>query len=58
MFSHQERRAIPGKGIQDRIPGFKTLDQVRENIQAMDFGLLTDDQMSKLDEIFERSPLN
>lgn len=40
-------RAIP-------IPGFKTVAQVQENIQAMDFGLLSKEQMQKIDEIFER----
>ena len=38
------------------IPGFKTIAQVRENIQAMEFGLLNDEQMKKIDEIFERGP--
>jgi len=28
---------------------------VKENIQAMEFGLLSDEQMKKIDEIFERS---
>ena len=41
-------RAIP-------IPGFKSVAQARENIQAMDFGLLSDEQMKKIDEIFERA---
>ena len=36
------------------IPGFKTLAQVKENIQAMEFGLLSNEQMKKIDEIFER----
>ncbi len=36
------------------IPGFKTLAQVKENIQAMEFGLLSKEQMRKIDEIFER----
>lgn len=38
------------------IPGFKTLAQVRENIQAIEFGLLNGEQMRKIDEIFERLP--
>jgi aryl-alcohol dehydrogenase-like predicted oxidoreductase len=38
------------------IPGFKTVAQVKENIQAMDLGLLSDEQMKKIDEIFERTP--
>lgn len=33
------------------IPGFKTVAQVKENIQAMDFGLLSKEQMDKIDEI-------
>jgi aryl-alcohol dehydrogenase-like predicted oxidoreductase len=36
------------------IPGFKTVAQVKENIQAMEFGLLSNEQMKKIDEIFER----
>lgn len=36
------------------IPGFKSLTQVKENIQAMEFGLLSDEQMKKIDEIYER----
>jgi aryl-alcohol dehydrogenase-like predicted oxidoreductase len=36
------------------IPGFKTVAQVRENIQAIEYGLLSKEQMKKIDEIFER----
>ena len=36
------------------IPGFRTVAQVKENIQAMEFGPLSSDQMKKIDEIFER----
>jgi aryl-alcohol dehydrogenase-like predicted oxidoreductase len=39
------------------IPGFKTVAQVKENIQAMEFGLLKDEQMKKIDEIFGRVPV-
>ncbi|CAG0935409.1 pyridoxine 4-dehydrogenase [Thermoflexales bacterium] len=39
------------------IPGFKTVAQVAENIRAMDFGLLSSEQMKKIDEIFERSSI-
>jgi aryl-alcohol dehydrogenase-like predicted oxidoreductase len=39
------------------IPGFKSLAQVKENIQAMEFGLLSNEQMNKIDEIFERLPM-
>jgi aryl-alcohol dehydrogenase-like predicted oxidoreductase len=43
-------RAIP-------IPGFKTLVQVKENIQAMEPGPLSSEQMKAIDELFERAPL-
>ena len=46
----RSKRTIP-------IPGFKTIAQVRENIQAMELGLLSDGQMKKIDEIFERAPV-
>jgi aryl-alcohol dehydrogenase-like predicted oxidoreductase len=46
----RNQRTIP-------IPGFKTVAQVQENIQAMDFGLLSCEQMKKIDEIFERAPV-
>ena len=49
IWTHSDR-TIP-------IPGFKTLDQVKENIHAMDFGRLTGEQMRKIDEIFERPPV-
>jgi aryl-alcohol dehydrogenase-like predicted oxidoreductase len=39
------------------IPGFKTLAQVKENIEAMEFGLLSDEQMKKIDELHERATL-
>lgn len=39
------------------IPGFKTLSQVQENIQAMEHSLLSEEQMKKIDEIFERHPV-
>ena len=39
------------------IPGFKTLAQVKENIQTMEFGLLSKEQMKKIDEIYERDPI-
>ena len=39
------------------IPGFKTVAQVKENIQAMELGLLSKEQMRKIDEIFERLPV-
>jgi len=39
------------------IPGFKTVAQVKENIQAMEFGLLSKEQMKKIDGIFERAPV-
>lgn len=36
------------------IPGFKTVAQVEENARAMDFGPLTADQMSEIDQILGR----
>ena len=39
------------------IPGFKTLAQVEENIQAMEFGTLSSEQMKKIDEIYGRTPV-
>jgi aryl-alcohol dehydrogenase-like predicted oxidoreductase len=39
------------------IPGFKTVAQMKENIQAMEFGLLSKEQMRKIDEIYERTPV-
>jgi aryl-alcohol dehydrogenase-like predicted oxidoreductase len=39
------------------IPGFKTLTQVKENIQAMEFVLLSNEHMMKIDEVFERAPI-
>ena len=39
------------------IPGFKTVAHVKENIQAMEFGLLSNEQMKKIDEIFGRAPV-
>jgi aryl-alcohol dehydrogenase-like predicted oxidoreductase len=39
------------------IPGFKTLAQVKENIQTLEFGLLSNEQMQKIDEIYERPPV-
>jgi aryl-alcohol dehydrogenase-like predicted oxidoreductase len=38
------------------IPGFKTAAQVKENIRAMEFGLLSNEQMKKIDEIYGRAP--
>jgi aryl-alcohol dehydrogenase-like predicted oxidoreductase len=37
------------------IPGFKSVAQVKENIQAMEFGLLSSEQMKVIDEIYERA---
>ena len=45
----RSERAIP-------IPGFKTVAQVKENIQAMEYGPWREEQMRKIDEIFERTP--
>jgi aryl-alcohol dehydrogenase-like predicted oxidoreductase len=38
------------------IPGFKTVAQIKENIQAMEFERLSQEQMQKIDEIYERAP--
>ena len=38
------------------IPGFKTIVQVKENIKAMEFSLLSTDQMKRIDELYERGP--
>ena len=46
----RSQRTIP-------IPGFKTVAQVKENIQAMEFGRLCTEQMKKIDEIFARPPV-
>jgi aryl-alcohol dehydrogenase-like predicted oxidoreductase len=40
------------------IPGFRTVAQVEENVQAMEFGPLSRDQMKKIDEIFGRSRIS
>ena len=37
------------------IPGFKTVKQVEENAGAMQFGLLTGDQMKEIDNLLQRS---
>lgn len=37
------------------IPGFKTVAQVTENAQAMEFGPLSEAQMQEIDEILGRS---
>jgi aryl-alcohol dehydrogenase-like predicted oxidoreductase len=39
------------------IPGFRTVAQVKENIEAVEFGLLSKEQMKTIDEIFERPPV-
>jgi aryl-alcohol dehydrogenase-like predicted oxidoreductase len=39
------------------IPGFRDLAQVQENIAAMEFGPLSEEQMGNIDEIFERPPV-
>jgi aryl-alcohol dehydrogenase-like predicted oxidoreductase len=37
------------------IPGFKTVAQVKENIRALELGVLSDEQMKKIDAIYERT---
>jgi aryl-alcohol dehydrogenase-like predicted oxidoreductase len=39
------------------IPGFKTVAQVAENIKALEFGPLNDEQMRQIDEILGREPI-
>ncbi len=36
------------------IPGFKTIAQVKENIQTLELGLLSKEQMLEIDKIYER----
>jgi aryl-alcohol dehydrogenase-like predicted oxidoreductase len=36
------------------IPGFRTFDQVKENIAAMDYGPLTSEEMAQIDVLLER----
>lgn len=36
------------------IPGFRTVAQVDENCKAMQFGLLSKDQMKEIDSLLER----
>lgn len=35
------------------IPGFKTVKQVKENVGALEFGPLSDEQMRQIDEILD-----
>jgi aryl-alcohol dehydrogenase-like predicted oxidoreductase len=37
------------------IPGFKSVEQVEENVAAIDFGPLSDEQMQQIDELLGRS---
>jgi len=39
------------------IPGFKTVEQVKENVKSMEFGPLSSEQMKKIEEIFGRTPV-
>jgi len=39
------------------IPGFKTVAQVEENAKAMEFGLLSDEQMRQIDNILGRESI-
>jgi aryl-alcohol dehydrogenase-like predicted oxidoreductase len=39
------------------IPGFKTVAQVEENIEAMEFGPLSNEQMRQIDELLGRQPI-
>ena len=44
----RSHRAIP-------ITGFRTLEQVKENIKALDYGPLTIEQMEQINELLERA---
>jgi aryl-alcohol dehydrogenase-like predicted oxidoreductase len=37
------------------IPGFKTIEQIEENVQAMEFGPLSDEQMHTVEKLIDRS---
>jgi len=37
------------------IPGFKTIQQIEENIQAMEFGALSEEQMGAIEGLIDRS---
>jgi aryl-alcohol dehydrogenase-like predicted oxidoreductase len=47
----RSQRTIP-------IPGFKTVAQVQENLRALEFGMLSAEQMHKIDEIYGRAPVS
>lgn len=40
-------------GVTIPIPGFKTVDQIKENAKAIEFGPLSQDQMVEIDNIFK-----
>ena len=46
IWAHSER-TVP-------IPGFKTVEQVEENVGAMEFGPLSEEQMTTIDDILDR----
>ena len=37
------------------IPGFKTVAQIEENVGALEFGLLSDEQMRQIDQLLDRA---
>ena len=43
----RSNRSIP-------IPGFRTFEQVQENIEAVKFGPLSNDQMNQIESLLER----
>jgi aryl-alcohol dehydrogenase-like predicted oxidoreductase len=45
----RSNRSIP-------IPGFRTFEQVQENMEAVNFGPLSADQMNQIDSLLEREP--
>lgn len=40
-------------GVTIPIPGFKTVEQIKENVKSIDFGPLPQDQMMEIDKIFK-----
>jgi aryl-alcohol dehydrogenase-like predicted oxidoreductase len=40
------------------IPGFKTLEQIEENVGALDFGPLDAEQMRQIDELLSANTAN
>lgn len=47
----RSKRSIP-------IPGFRTFEQVKENIEAVNYGPLTEEQMDQIDSVLQREPIH